>query len=113
MQKQNAGEIKYDWTVSGMPVIKDVASGKLILKHALNSGNLTVTANLSNGGAPIEKTIQIVVKEPKKDKLVQRTPEKDEKPQDGQFYARDDQNEGTLYYNGTLSNSADAVYLKV
>ena len=113
MQKQNAGEIKYDWTVSGMPVIKDVASGKLILKHALNSGKLTVTANLSNGGAPIEKTIQIVVKEPKKDKLVQRTPEKDEKPQDGQFYARDDQNEGTLYYNGTLSNSADAVYLKV
>ena len=38
--------------------------------------------------------------EPKSDPWVQRTPEKDEKPEDNQFYARDDKNEGTLYYNG-------------
>src|SRR5581483_6637478 len=31
----------------------------------------------------------------------------------GQFYARDDKNEGTLYCNGTLAAAADSVYLKV
>ncbi len=40
-------------------------------------------------------------------------PEKDEKPEDNQFYARDDKNEGTLYYNGTLNEAADSVFLKV
>jgi hypothetical protein len=44
---------------------------------------------------------------------VQRTPAKDEKPEDNQFYARDDRNEGTLFYNGTLDRAADAVFLKV
>ncbi len=44
---------------------------------------------------------------------MQRTPGKDEKPVDNQFYARDDKNEGTLYYNGTLSKTADSVFLKV
>jgi hypothetical protein len=44
---------------------------------------------------------------------VQRTPDKDEKPVNNQFYARDDKNEGTLYYNGTLSDTADSVFLKV
>ena len=44
---------------------------------------------------------------------MQRIPEKDEKPEDNQFYARDDKNEGTLYYNGTLDQPADAVFLKV
>ena len=37
-------------------------------------------------------------------------PEKDEKPEDNQFYARDDKNEGTLYYNGQLDQAADAVF---
>ena len=74
---------------------------------------MTVTATISNGGKPTTQAIQIVVNEPKKDAWVQRTPGKDEKPVDNQFYARDDKNEGTLYYNGTLNESADAVFLKV
>jgi len=32
---------------------------------------------------------------------------------DNQFYARDDKNEGTLYYNGTLTEAADSVFLKL
>ena len=55
----------------------------------------------------------IAVKEPRKDAWVERTPDKDEKPVDNQFYARDDKNEGTLYYNGTLNEAADSVFLKV
>ena len=51
--------------------------------------------------------------EPKKDAWVRRTPGKDEQPEDNQFYARDDTNEGTLYYNGTLDHPADSVFLKL
>jgi hypothetical protein len=53
------------------------------------------------------------VKESAKDAWAQRTPDKDEKPVDNQFYARDDKNEGTLYYNGTLTEAADSVFLKL
>jgi hypothetical protein len=113
MRKKNAGEIKCEWTVSGLPVIKEVATGKLILKRALNSGKLSVTAKVGNGGTPVAQAIQIGVKKPQKDAWVQRAPAKDEKPVDNQFYARDDTNDGTLYYNGTLSNAADAVFLKL
>ena len=51
--------------------------------------------------------------EPKADPWVERIPEKDEKPEDGQFYARDDKNECRLYYNGRLDESADVVFLRV
>ena len=44
---------------------------------------------------------------------MQRVPAKDEKPEDGQFYSRDDQNEGTLYYNGSRAEAADLVFLKL
>ena len=113
MQAKGVGELKYDWKVSGLAVIKEVANGKLILKRAQNSGPMTVTASLSNGGDPVIRTAQILVKEPAKDAWVQRIPAKDEKPVDGQFFARDDKNEGTLFYNGTLDSAADAVFLKL
>jgi hypothetical protein len=44
---------------------------------------------------------------------VERRPEKNEKPEDGQFYSRDDKNEGTLFCNGKLAAAADSVFLKV
>ena len=113
MQAKNVGELKYDWKVSGLAVIKEVATGKLILKRAQNSGTMTVTAIISNGGDPVTRTAQVVVKEPAKDAWVQRVPDKDEKPVDGQFFARDDKNEGTLFYNGTLDSAADLVFLKL
>ncbi|MCX5656479.1 MAG: DUF2341 domain-containing protein, partial [Planctomycetota bacterium] len=113
MQAKGAGELNYHWSASGMAVIKEVVPGKLLLNRAQNSGNLTVTVTVSNGGKPANQSFQIVVKEPQKDAWVQRTPDKDEKPVNNQFYARDDKNEGTLYYNGTLSDAADSVFLKV
>ena len=113
MHAKNVGELKYEWKVSGLAVIKEVATGKLILKRAQNSGTMTVTANISNGGDPVIRTAQVVVKEPAKDAWVQRVPDKDEKPVDGQFFARDDKNEGTLYFNGTLASAADTVFLKL
>ena len=113
MQAKGAGKLNYTWTVSDIAALKEIADGKLILKRAQNSGTLTVTATMDNGGQPTTQTIQIIVKEPKRDAWVSRPPAKEEKPVDNQFYARDDKNEGTLFYNGTLTEAGDAVFLKV
>ena len=113
MKAKGAGELKTEWNVSPFAVLKEVAPGKLILTRAQNSGKLTVTAIISNGGQAVTQTATIDVAEPKRDAWVARTPPKDEKPEDGQFYARDDQNEGTLFYNGTVAEAADSVFLKL
>jgi hypothetical protein len=113
MQAKGAGRLNYTWTVSDIAVSKEIAAGKLILKRAQNSGPLTVRLAINNGGADTVQTATILVKEPVKDAWVQRTPDEDEKPEENQFYARDDRNEGTLIYNGTLDGPADSVFLKV
>ena len=113
MQARGTGQLKTTWTVSGMAVIKEIAPGKLILLRAQNSGRMTVTAAIHNGGAEVTAATTILVKEPRKDAWVQRTPARDEKPEDSQFYARDGNNEGTLFCNGTLKEAAEAVVLKV
>ena len=113
MQAKGAAALKYDWKVSGLAVIKEETPGKLVLKHSQNSGKLIVTATATNGGKPVTQTTSIAIKEPAKEVWVQRTPDNDEKPVDNQFYARDDTNEGTLYYNGTLTDNADQVFLKL
>ena len=113
MTAKGAGELHDEWSVSGGAVSKEVAPGKLILKRSQYTGPITVKAAIDNGGVATMATLPIQVTEPKNDPWVQRMPDKDEKPEDGQFYARDDKNEGTLYYNGTLDQAADSVFLKV
>ena len=113
MQAKGAGDLKVEWKVANLATVKEIVPGKLLLKRAQNSGKLTVTATVSNGGQPATQTVTIAVTEPKKDPWIARTPAKDEKPVDGQFYTRDDQNEGTLFYNGTLGEAADSVFLKI
>ena len=113
MRAAGAGELKYTWSISGLAVIKETAPGKLILQRAQNIGKMVVKLTVSNGGKPISSTAAVLVREPETDPWVRRAPGKDEKPQDNQFYARDDKNEGTLYCNGTLTQPAEAVFLKV
>ena len=113
MKDEGAGDLKYHWTVSGGAVIKDIVPDKLILKRSQMSGKIRVTLALNNGGADFAATAAISVTEPEKDAWVQRTPGKDEQPEENQFYARDDKNEGTLFYDGTLERAADSVFLRV
>jgi hypothetical protein len=113
MKAKGAGDLKYRWSISGGAVIKEIAPEKLILKRSQCSGNITVKLALGNGGADTIVTASIQVTEPKQDAWVQRVPGKDEQPEDNQFYARDDHNEGTLHYNGTLDQPADSVFLKL
>src|SRR5512133_864309 len=97
MQQQGGGELHYTWSVSDLATIKEVAPDRLILKRAQNSGALTVTLALSNGGPATTQSTIITVREPTQDAWVQRVPALEEMPEDNQFYARDDQNEGTLH----------------
>ncbi|QDU92594.1 DUF2341 domain-containing protein [Lignipirellula cremea] len=113
MQAAGAGELSYHWDVAGLATIRETAPGKLLLQRAQNSGRLTITAHVSNGGKEVSATTQIQVQEPAKDAWVERSPDPDEKPVDNQFYARDEKNLGTLYCNGTLDPRADATFLKV
>ena len=113
MKEKGAGEVRYKWTVSGGAVTKEIAPDKLILKRSQYTGPITVTLAADNGGATSVATAAIQVTEPKTDPWVERIPARDEKPEDGQFYARDNQNEGTLYYNGTLTNAAASVFLRL
>jgi hypothetical protein len=113
MKAKAAGGVKTTWSVAGGAVIKEVSPDKLILKRSQTSGKITVTAKVNNGGAETLASATILVTEPKQDAWVQRTPGKEEKPENNQFYARDDKNQGTLFYNGTLDQAADTVFLKL
>lgn len=113
-QLQHAvGKLNYRWNVSEMAVIREIADGKLILKRAQNSGLLKVQVAIDNGGTSTVREITIAVREPDRDPWITRLPGKDEKPEEGQFYARDEKNEGTLHYNGTLGEPAENVFLKL
>lgn len=113
MQAKGAGELHYTWNVSGLATIREVTPDRLILRRAQNSGHLSVALALGNGGTATTQTTTIMVREPKQDAWVQRSPAGDEKPEDNQFFPRDGQNEGTLHCNGTLAEPADAVFLRV
>jgi hypothetical protein len=113
MRAKDADKLNYTWSVSDIATIQEAAPGKLILKRAQNSGTMTVTVAIDNGGRPTVRSMTIAVAEPAKDAWVERTPAKGERPVDGQFYARDDKNEGTLYYTGKLAEAADAVYVRL
>ena len=113
MQAKGAGTLKTEWHVSGVAAVKENTPDKLVFMRAQNSGKMTVTAILSNGGKSVTQSVVITVTEPKTDAWVVRTPAKDEKPENDQFYARDDKNEGTLHYNGSLAEAADTVFLNV
>lgn len=113
MKAKGAGDLKVEWSVGPFAVSKEISGEKLTLTRAHNNGKLTITASISNGGVPVTQNCTIAVTQPAKDPWVQRVPDKDEKPQEGQFYARDETNEGTLHYNGVLAEPADSVFLKL
>ncbi len=112
-QAKGAGDLKIAWSVSPIAVIQEAAADRLILVRAQNRGEMTVTATVSNGGKPALQSVTIAVTEPAHDAWTARAPAKNEKPEDGEFYAREDQDTGTLFCNGTAIEAADAVFLKV
>lgn len=118
LKSAGAGQIDIRWDAGPFAVITEATSEKLILKRSEQSGDLNVTASISNGGASRLQTIQIAVTEPPLDPWVLRIPSDDEKPEEGQFYARESRgNTGTLHYNGKLAedvrSATQQVFLKL
>ncbi len=114
MQSAGFGTLSYKWSVSGVAVIKQATNGTLTLTRSQGSGPMTVTLTIDNGGAPVTNSVVITVQEPVSDAWVQRTPDANEKPVNGQFFARDPSTGlGTIFYNGTQTGTPDTVFLKV
>ena len=113
LKSKGVSELKYSWSISDIATVKEISSDKLILLRALNSGNSKVTLSVNNGGEESISSTTISVREPLKDDWLERKPDKDEKPENNQFFARNNRNEGTLFYNGTLAKAADSVFLKI
>ena len=113
LQAKSADKLNYSWNIAGLATIHESNGDKLILQRSQNSGPLKITLAISNGGEFVSQTATIRVQEPQRDPWLVRQPGREEKPVSGQFYARDDKNEGTLHYNGALTEPADSVQLKL
>ncbi len=103
------------WQSEGPALVdKETAEG-LLLERSQNSGRLTVTARIDNGGTPVAATTEILVTEPATDPWIEAPvdADTDELPVDRQFFARSDRNVGTLHLRGRLDALADSVFLNL
>lgn len=118
LRDANVDEFELTWNLSGLATLHHEKDAILVLERAQNSGPLTVSLTIANGGAPVSASTTIEVREPESDPWVARVPDPEEKPVDGQFYARDDSGDrgdrgkGTMHVRGNVEN-ADQVILKV
>jgi hypothetical protein len=113
MKNAGVGELVYRWEVSGLATIKDEKPGKLVLSRAQNSGKMCVKLSLSNGGDSVMASTEVAVEEPETDVWVPWVPTENEMPVEGQFYARDDKGQGTMYCKGAVKEKAEEVFLRV
>ncbi|MCX6872861.1 MAG: DUF2341 domain-containing protein [Verrucomicrobia bacterium] len=88
------------------------AKGGLETIAAVDKPGFTMDAGRVSGDQSMTLTLKAVYADTVKNLEIPVTV-KDEKPVDHQFFARDDRNEGTLFYNGTLTNAVDYVFLKL
>ena len=119
MQTKGAGQLNFHWAVDDVAVIKQVVSGKLLLKRAQGNGAMRVSATIDNGGAKVVQAITIDVKQPSRSKepWLSRPLNDTEQPEDNQFIARSavpsGDRSGALIYAGTLAEAADSVFMRV
>ena len=113
LRAKGAGKINIQCEPSDFAITMENTDEKVILTRAQKSGELKLTFTLDNGGHPVTHSCSIFVNEPKSEPWVSRPAAQDEQPQENQFYARNDKNEGTLYYTGSLKDSAAEIFLKV
>ncbi|HSU67859.1 MAG TPA: DUF2341 domain-containing protein, partial [Tepidisphaeraceae bacterium] len=113
MKAKGAANLGTTWTLFGGAVIKRIADDGLILDRSQFTGTLHVAASISNGGTPTTATADIQISQPASDAWVRRSPDANEQPVQGQFYARDASDQGTLFYNGKLDRPAESVFLRL
>ncbi len=105
--------LTYKWSIGGIAATQTTSGKSMTLTRAQGNGPMTVTLVMDNGGWPSTHTVTLNVQQPTNEAWVQRTPEANEKPVDGQFFARDSSGYGKIYYLGTETGTPNTVYLKV
>ncbi|MFM8880261.1 MAG: DUF2341 domain-containing protein, partial [Verrucomicrobiota bacterium] len=105
--------LNVSWSVEPLATVRERHGQDLLLTRARHEGPLTVTATLDHGGKPVRRSVTVSVTLPHRDSWVRRVPEHSELPQDNQFYARDDRNQGTLFATGKLSDPAESVKVRL
>lgn len=114
LQANNGTNFAYDWSIDGVAVTSEITPGVLTLTRSQGSGPLVVSLTMANGTEGVTESTTIQVQEPATDPWVERTSVANEKPVNGQFFARNPfTNLGTIFYRGTEIGTPDTVYLKV
>jgi len=113
LRTANASNITVTWSITPLATRYQTSSNQLTLLHAQASGPLRVSATIHNGGTSITQSVAINVQQPRQDRWVDRSPDRNEKPVDNQFYPRDLSNKATLFYCGTLEHTVDRIFLRV
>nr|MCU0794904.1 autotransporter-associated beta strand repeat-containing protein [Akkermansiaceae bacterium] len=114
LQANNGTNFTYQWSTGNLAVTQTTSPAIMTLTRSQGSGSLLVTLTINNGTENVTRSASIVVEEPETDPWVERSPLPNEKPVNGQFFARNPfTNLGTLYYRGTQSGTPDTVFLKI
>lgn len=113
LRRSGADKVTFSWEVLDGAVIRDVRPDRLVLQRSQYSGPIRVQCVAENGGEQVVSSARIEVTEPASDSILERIPDPDEKPEEGQFYPRDNKNEGTLFYAGAMDKRVDSVFLRV
>jgi hypothetical protein len=114
LQSTGGTNFTYQWSIAGVAVSTQITPGVLTMTRAQGSGPMLVTLTMTNGTEGVTSSTTIQVQEPASDPWVERTPVANEKPVNGQFFARNPAtNQGTIHYRGTQSGSPTDVFLKV
>jgi len=113
LEASDAADLDWEWDVTGGAVAKHAEGDRLRLTRSQYSGPLSVRVTVGNGGTPATATAVITVAEPERDAWVARDTRADERPVDGQFYARDASNRGRVVWAGRLERPAGEVRLEI
>ena len=113
LASSGGNNLNYKWSVAGVAANYTSVADMMTLTFAQGNGPMAITLVMDNGGRPTSQTATINVQQPTNEAWVQRTPDANEKPVDGQFFARDDSGYGKIFYLGTQSGTPETVYLKI
>lgn len=113
LESAHATDLHWSWRVTGVAAGWHAEPGAVVLERAEASGALLVEVAVDNGGAPTVRTLTLQVVEPAHDAWIPQPVGLDEFPENGAFYARDDQGTGALVCTGGIEGPAEQVFLRV
>lgn len=103
---------RWTWEVEGMATTHEATNATLRLLRAHREGVVRVKAMASNGGRTMERSLAIPVKTPSRDPWIDRKPSEEERPEDNQFFARDDRGTAIVPWTGRVAGKGARVFMR-